>query len=551
MLVLSTAAAGAAPQGQQILLQVGDNVPQFGPIERIEAVRVADNGLVLTDGRLDTIGSLNDDLLLRDRLAMLVEGTAVPMPVGATISSWIVHSTNARGQLGMAINLNDTSGNLDDSGIYWNLELLLQEGDTVDDPAHPELADEIYVRFNGLVLNDQDDLLVLANFDESPPVQPSKDALVLIRTDGAGLKQSETLLVAEGAVFPDIPGSTVRAISSTPQSLAFNGRGDWMTAAQSTDGNTSTWHILKNGEPIASEGSSAPFPNRTYAGLINSEMSLNSSGEHAFNGQLDDCSGSCPNLVDFIVKDGQPFVAAGEMLASIEPSVIGDLASAPVLLDDGGNLFWYAALNGPAASENEIYFRNRDIVIEEGVTIVEGRLVVRLEDDNTAFHVSPSGRFLAARVGLGGIGDAVVLVDFGSLVPIPGCQGNPSRLTVSEGLALAGSELEFAMDPAQGSGALPFLLFSTRQAIPGSPCGVVSPWGELLIGIKAAQVVGTLIGTPWLPGTPSVVRLDLPPDPSLVDLVVYGQGYFLDSTPPSGAPKIQITNGLRMEIGAP
>ena len=556
LLTLGAIAALGAPgfaQARTAVIQEGNQVLGFGPINKVNKITVANNGLLATEILLDIPSKLMDGMILRDRFASLQEGSGIPDIPGATIKNWIDIGLNNNGDMVQMLNLNKTPlGMPDDSGLFWNLELLLQESNVVMDPARFDLAGWIYFKFKAAELNDSDD--VAAYVDLQPPSGGlGQPALIYLTTDGSGNKLTEKVLMVKGDPFPGNPATTITTISGTDGSIALNNNGDWLANAQNNgptgNGNGKQWAVIVNGEVVARDKDPAPFGTRTYEDLSSVEADINDLGEYVFNGKLNDLGSKASDA--FIQKNDQPFVQEGETFPAIAPHTIEQFGSAALRIDNGGNVVWFAELRGPAANEDEAIFRNRDIVIHEGVTIVNGSLITALKKDNRALDLSTNGRFLSAFVITNQIGDTVVMVDFGSVTKLPGCTGNPSTLEVSEGLIIAGANLEFEMDNAQEDGALPFLLFSTRPSIIGSPCGVNSPYGEIMIGTKGGQVVATVIGTPWLSSTPSIAPVTLPNDLSLVDAVFYSQGYFFDSTPPPGAPKIQLTNGLRLEIGAP
>lgn len=85
----------------------------------------------------------------------------------------------------------------------------------------------------------------------------------------------------------------------------------------------------------------------------------------------------------------------------------------------------------------------------------------------------------------------------------------------------------------------------SRSVANGAGCGVVRPFGELLI--SPAHRLGSLTLPPWNGSQPSTLVVPIPPDPALVDQVFFAQGVF--QTPTS--PRFTLTNALRIEIGAP
>ena len=111
-----------------------------------------------------------------------------------------------------------------------------------------------------------------------------------------------------------------------------------------------------------------------------------------------------------------------------------------------------------------------------------------------------------------------------------------------------GTTVTFEMDDGQGGGA--FLVLSTAPAIVGSPCGIPAPFGEILIGLGPGNVAGALFGRSTN-GSPVRVQLAIPPDPSLVDRKLWGQGALLGRGRGQGGRGIALTNGVEIEIGAP
>jgi len=207
-------------------------------------------------------------------------------------------------------------------------------------------------------------------------------------------------------------------------------------------------------------------------------------------------------------------------------------------------VFWRAETD----AGDEAFMRNYTPIVIRNVTTINGSLVSRVEPADSAFHASTDGRFWIGRIELQNqVGRMLVMADFGLALPIPGCNGNTATLTIESAEPLAGGHLNLEMDQGQTPGVRPILLFSTRARIPGSECGVNTPAGELLI--STSNVIARLIAPPWN-GTPTRFDLPIPADPSLIDVKLWIQGYFRDVgglTPED----FRLTNGLRVEIGAP
>jgi hypothetical protein len=192
--------------------------------------------------------------------------------------------------------------------------------------------------------------------------------------------------------------------------------------------------------------------------------------------------------------------------------------------------------------------RNYEPIVQANVTHVGVNLVTDIFEQQDCFHVSPDGRFWIGRVNVENVGETVLLVDYGLVVPIPGCHANLGKLSRVDGLALPGDHLTLAMDNGQAPGVRPVLFFSTAASVPDSPCGTVRPFGELLIDLGSR--IGRLVLPTWDGASASSIDLPIPNDVALINAELFVQGLFVDiqHTP---AVDFRATNALRIQIGAP
>ena len=248
-----------------------------------------------------------------------------------------------------------------------------------------------------------------------------------------------------------------------------------------------------------------------------------------------------------IVKNGEKFVQGDDFIESLGAQ-LAQFGSAPVYVSNSGDVYW-ATTTRAAAGQDSAYMRNLDVIVQEGVTLVDGNLVTGVRTAPNAFHVSPSGRFWVGELDLQNIGEAFVVADFGAAIPIPGCQGNAGTLALTDGVAVTGSLIELSMDNAQDFGVTPFLWVSTAPAVAGSDCGVTTPVGELLVKLGSSKIL--LAQNPPYSGVPSKMNFLLNADPALVNQVFYLQGVFVDLFQQFPGEDFRLTNGLRVEIGAP
>ena len=240
----------------------------------------------------------------------------------------------------------------------------------------------------------------------------------------------------------------------------------------------------------------------------------------------------------------------GDTFPAISPFQVIRFDAAPVFIANSGDVFWYSLFNNPDSNANQAYFRNQEVIVQEG-QLIEGNVVTSIRSNANAFHASPGGRFWIGEVALQRVGEALLFADFGLVVPVPGCFGNAGSLTNLAGMAITGGSLTLGMDDAQAIGVTPVIYLSTSPAILGSDCGINTSLGEVLIGLGGGRIVGKLTGPGWDGRSPSRFNLSLPPDPNLVDQEFYGQGLWWDIPGTSGAERFRLTNGLRIEVGAP
>jgi len=101
------------------------------------------------------------------------------------------------------------------------------------------------------------------------------------------------------------------------------------------------------------------------------------------------------------------------------------------------------------------------------------------------------------------------------------------------------------MDNGNAPDAITRITFSSRAAIPGSRCGINTPFGEVFT--SRAQRVGKLFVPSWDGSNPTTQTAQIPNLMALVNSVFWAQGFFRERN----TTNIRLTNGLRIEIGAP
>jgi len=519
------------------VLKEGDVIPGLGVVTWLSGACVDDraHGVVLVDSDFSDL--LRDEaLVLAGALLQAREGDPVPGPAGATIDGFSSFWRTNDGDVAMILGLRPLVG-VPFYGVYWNERLLALEDFPV---GAPEVSlDTSWHVFDALKMNADNTVLVLGEVLNPDVPGPREDVLVRFQLDSAGNLLATNVLATKAMFLPAL-NDVVATLGSTEHALALNEHGDFITYVK---GATTPGAILINLETIvAQEGSPSPVAGRNWSALgAVPRVSINDFGEYLFSGTLD---GLTPDIY-LIVKNGQKFAQEGDILPAFSASPLSKGWSAPNYIANSGDVYWLARTS---ARDDDAFMRNDRPILQENRTVVGGALVLSIEVTENAFHVSPDGRFFLGRVELQALGEALVLVDFGVVVPMPGCQGNIGSLRVTEGLALPGDHLTFALDDGQAAGVTTVLTFSTGAAVPGSDCGLSTPFGELLIA--SATRFATLLGPAWM-GTAVSIDVPIPADLALVDTTTYVQGVFWDQGDVSPAENLRLTNGLRIEIGAP
>lgn len=137
-----------------------------------------------------------------------------------------------------------------------------------------------------------------------------------------------------------------------------------------------------------------------------------------------------------------------------------------------------------------------------------------------------------------------------------GCGTNPSgSLSLPLGPPRLGDQLQLALDNPLGTQAAPAIgvLSLAIGAAPSYPCGnPIADWGmqapmsagEYLL--NPATIIRTKFGSPWQgAGSPSIVNLVVPNDPSLLGLQLYAQGLLVA---PGQAIEYGLTEGIEMTL---
>ena len=402
--MLGTAAASARPDFTiETLVLKGENVPGVGLVTSIDNLAINNLGLWIVEADTDHANTDADSVLIRDGVLYLREGDALDEPEGASIDTFDSVNVNILGDSGWNFFLDGTGGSNDDSGIYLNTDLIIQESDISEAPEFS--PGTIYIGFFEVKINDADAMLVVASVDD-PNIPTTVDrALVVISSDA----QSEMVFAKEGDTLPG-QTETVADFGTSWSRFDFTNAGDIMFFADLTGDTAADGVFYLNNTLLAQEGSPAPIEGRNWQLLSSRPLDVNNHGDYVFRGNLDGDTADD----EVIIKNGVKFVQEGDTLPAIAPFTLENFGtSAPVLITDDGDVVWYGDWNNPDTGVDTGIFLNDTLLVQEGVTVIDGQVVgpiARLED---CLRASDNGRYIIFEATLADGANGAFLIEIG------------------------------------------------------------------------------------------------------------------------------------------
>jgi hypothetical protein len=317
--------------------------------------------------------------------------------------------------------------------------------------------------------------------------------------------------------------------------VAVDERGDWLVRAATEAGGT---FLVGPAGVVLGSGDASPLAGRLVQDILRYHDGDEFGGVAAAL-RLD----GDPASDQVLVVNGALLAQEGDLIPSLSPLLPARplVEIGPLRRARSGVVFWQAVMQAGNLAEGSL-LRGELPFLETGVSVVAGETVLFFYPSANNAEISPDGRFWLGRVYLAGGDEAYVRVDFGTSEPRPGCTPQPGSLRHTDGLVLAGATLALELDAPAPSGAQARVHLSTLGPGKFSDCGVATPFGERLV--DPAGRFGVLLAGAYS-GTPLTATLAIPASSALVDLEFFAQGSFL------AAGSVQLTNGLRFEIGAP
>jgi hypothetical protein len=395
----------AAPVEIRSILVEGDTIAGVGNVTTIDNVAVNSGGDWIVECDTDFANTDQDQLLVKNGAIFLREDGALADPAGSRIDSFDSVNLNDLSHSGWNFFLAGTSGIFDDSGIFYDDLLVIQESDTSTasgfSPGTP------YIGFFDARINNANQIVTVASVDD-PAVPTTVDrAIVVLDLDPSGALLAETVLMKE-ADFPPGETDSVTDFGTGPHESAFNDAGDVLFFADLTGATTTDGSIYLNTTLVAQEGSASPVEGRLYETLSGRAMDLNENGDYVFKANIDGATTDD----EMIVKSGVEFVREGDEHPAVSPfqmTAFG-LTSGPVQIDDNGQVLWFGDWNDPDLNIDTGLFLDAELLVQEGVTMIDSVVVDEIANGQDAFMISDDGQWVIFEATLvGGISGAFLI----------------------------------------------------------------------------------------------------------------------------------------------
>jgi len=533
LLSLSLLSTPSLAQGWDIqpLAVVGSPVAGVGAITQIRDLAI-NNG---PDWRVEVSTDAPSDsnlVVIGPSGVILQKGQALPLPAGSTIRRFDSLSLDVHGNIASKLSLDATVGTGDDTGVYRDATLLVQEGSPTTagafSPGTP------YRILYNVKLADNGDVLVLASVD---------DPALASATTAGGALASETALWKEGDLIPGTSGQ-ITSFATGAHMFDMNDAGAVIFFADTTLPSGTDGFIMLDGLVLAQEGQPAPVAGRTWLGLGSPETTLNNLGGHAYTGVL---SGDFTTNT-LIARNGAKFRQEGDPVPGLPAFQLTGFGSGPLDLANTGELLWFGNWDDPDTSIDEGLFVEDQLIVQEGVTMVGAQVIATVRGDEDQYAISDDGNHVIFEAILAdGTSGAFLATRPAGVAVFPGCFAEEGSLTVVSGLPVQGTTMQLRYsNPSPITGVRQLGLSGVSWAGP-TGCGVFVPGiGELLIGILPQDLLILPAGVHT--GADAVLPLPITSDPAFLGITLYLQGVYLFPSDP--LDPVDLTNAVAITISA-
>src|SRR5690606_12669669 len=228
------------------------------------------------------------------------------------------------------------TGTSDDSGVYYDTTLVIQEGDVATAPAFS--AGTPYIGFFETKFNDTDQILIMASVDDPEIASTVDRALVIVDYDPATGAALQRVVAMEGDI---LPGQTERVddFETGPHDFDFNAAGQTLFIADLAGSTDFDGALYLDNTLLAQEGSPSPVSGRNWRSLGSAVVALNDAGQWAMRAQLDGDTSS--GIV--IVRGSDIIAQEGALVPGGGGDPFTSFGTGPIGIDNSGAVYWYGS----------------------------------------------------------------------------------------------------------------------------------------------------------------------------------------------------------------
>lgn len=499
-LVLGQLAAQAGTDPALVPVPVaveGVTATAVGLVTSVDNLAVNNLGQLLVECDTDNANTDTDGVLIDAAANVLYqEGQLLAAPPGAGLGTFDAVTLNNLGNSAWNFFLDNTTSGNDDSGIYFNASLLIQEG--FISTAAGFAAGTPYVGFFEAKLNDLDRVLVMASVDD-PLVASTVDRALVVLDAAGGVLAAETVVLKEGDPAPGT-SEFVTDFGTGPHNFDFNNLGDVLFEADITGPTTQNSAIYRNTTLLAREGDPSPVAGRNWGSLSSPELSINNAGDVVFSVAL---SGDTTTDA-VIVKNGAILRQEGDSLPDIAPFKLTSFGTGPVLISDAGDVLWFGDWDDPNTAQDTGLFLNDKLIVREG-DVIGGNAITALRGIQDGYAMSDDGRYILFEAQFGTSTDVALRIDRGPWTKGPGAKPGSSGVAprlLGSGTLTGGDNVSLCLDRGV-PGATSFLVIGLNVVnLPFLGTILVPSPDVVVAGLPLNGAGGLLATAPWPVGVP-------------------------------------------------
>ena len=539
---------------QTALVETGDMVPGVGLVTRIDDVAVNSDGDWIVEVDTDNASSGMDAAILENGVLKFQEGSSIGLTSlpGSFLNWGDRMAINDLGQTMYLLNVTLSSGN-SEAIVLWD-DILVMQSDLTPFNAPGAPAGAIWDSIQETWFNTSNHLVVGGTLSTGEAV------LAKLTLDAAGAIVTEELLAIQGDTMPG-HNAPIQGFSFSRRRQAINASGEvlwFVDDEQTTPGGASntccdSW-VYRDSTPLLHESDAVLPPSPNVIGTLSSvEIDLNDAGDWV--AQM--AQNPSTYTEDILIKNGTEVIAEeGFPLPSIPPPyLLTSMGSTTgVFLSNAGDVVWHGKWDDPDSSRDAGIFVNQDLLLQEGVSRINGDLIVGMPASDKSMEVSRSGEFLIIELELETGVSGAYLVEAEANIGTPYCDPAVANSTgVPAELGAFGSPVAAFSTVTLRSWDLPsssfgFFLASRQQSFVANPGG---SQGNLCLGGAIGRYVGPgQIKNSGVDGTFSLdLDLNQIPQPTGPVAVQAGeswnfQAWYRDAI--GGTPTSNFTNGIEI-----